>query len=237
MQTADVVRKELKIEPSEFDRRFLEFVEAGTRTEATQLDDWKTGVKVLVEKAAAKDWDTVISVGPGLRDKYPDYVEEHNVYEMLAEAYTAKGNKAAAIAELLRYEKVGGRNPETLKLLAKQLEEAGRGKEAADALNRLNFIYPMDEAAHRSLGTLWLVQNNPKGAVREFQAVLAKNPMDQAQSHFDLARAYQADHKPAQAKDECLAALEAAPGFRPAQKLLLELSNSPEPAAPPPVKK
>ena len=36
-----------------------------------------------------------------------------------------------------------------------------------------------------------------------------------------------------EATDECLASLEAAPGFRPAQKLLLELSNSPEPAAPP----
>jgi tetratricopeptide (TPR) repeat protein len=95
----------------------------------------------------------------------------------------------------------------------------------------------MDEAAHRSLGSLWLVQNNPKGAIREFQAVLAKNPLDQAQAHFDLARAYQADHKPDKANDECLAALEAAPGFRPAQKLLLELSNSHEPAAPPPVKK
>ena len=35
------------------------------------------------------------------------------------------------------------------------------------------------------------------------------------------------------AMNECLASLEAAPGFRPAQKLLLELSNSQEPAAQP----
>jgi tetratricopeptide (TPR) repeat protein len=231
--TADVVRKELKMEPAEFDKQFLAFIEADTRNVVTHFDEWKKGLKSMVENAATKDWGAVIKEGSSLRDQYPDYVEDHSVYEILAEAYIATGDKLAAIAELIRYEKVGGRNPETLKLLAKQLEEAGRNAEAADALNRLNFVYPMDEKAHRSLGSLWLVQNNPKGAIREFQAVLAKNPMDQAQAHFDLARAYKADLQMEQAKEECLSALEAAPGFRPAQKLLLELSNSPEPAAPP----
>jgi hypothetical protein len=33
------------------------------------------------------------------------------------------------------------------------------------------------------------------------------------------------NHQDEQAKDESLAALEVAPGFRPAQKLLLELSG------------
>jgi len=237
MQTPDVVRKELKIEPAEFDKQFLAWLETDTKNEVTHFDEWKKGMKALTANAENKDWGAVIKDGQELRDQYPDYVEEHSVYETLAEAYIAKGDKAAAIEELLRYEKVGGRNPESLKLLAKQLEEAGRRAEAADALNRLNYIYPMDEKAHRSLGELWLVQSNPKGAIREFQAVLAKNPMDQAQAHYDLALAYKADHQMEQAKEECLSALEAAPGFRPAQKLLLELSNSPEPAAPPPVRK
>jgi tetratricopeptide (TPR) repeat protein len=194
-------------------------------------------MKSLMEKAEAKEWDAVIKQGTEMRDQYPDYVEDHSVYETLAQAYLAKGDKAAAIAELMRYEKVGGRNPETLQLLSKNLTEAGRTAEAADALHRLNFIYPLVENAHRSLGTLWLAENNTKGAIGEFKAVLAKGPIDQAQAHYDLARAYKADRQMDLAKDECLSALEAAPGFRPAQKLLLELSNSPEPAAPPPVKK
>ena len=100
------------------------------------------GLKSLFEKSTTKDWDAVIKEGTAIRDMYPDYVEEHSVYEMLAEAYMAKGDKPAAIAELQRYEKIGGRDPESLKLLAKMLEEAGRTAEAADALNRLNFIYP-----------------------------------------------------------------------------------------------
>ena len=84
----------------------------------------------------------------------------------------------------------------------------------------------MDAAAHRSLGSLWLDQGNIKGAVREFAAVVARNPTDPAQAHFDLARAYHADKQDEQAQEELLAALETAPGFRPAQKLLLELTTT-----------
>ena len=224
--TVTVVRKELKIEPEEFDKRFLAYVEADTKNTVEHFDEWKKTLKSLVEMTATKDWDTVIKQGTAIRDMYPDYVEEHSVYEALAEAYLATGNKAGAIAELLRYEKIGGRDPESLKLLAKTLEEAGRTAEAADALNRLNFIYPMDGTAHRSLGGLWLVQGNVAGAIREYQAVLARNPQDPAQAHYDLAKAYQANKQIEQAKEELLAALEVAPGFRPAQKLLLELSTT-----------
>jgi tetratricopeptide (TPR) repeat protein len=224
--TASVVRKELKIEPDEFDKRFLAYVEADTKNAVDHFDEWKKSLKSIFEKSKTKDWSAVIKEGTAIRDMYPDYVEEHSVYEALAEAYLAKGDKKAAIEELLRYEKIGGRDPESLKLLSKTLEEAGRTAEAADALNRLNFIYPMDPAAHSSLGNLWLAQNNVKGAIREFGAVLAKNPQDPAQAHFDLARAYHAAKQDEQAKEELLAALEAAPGFRPAQKLLLELSTT-----------
>jgi tetratricopeptide (TPR) repeat protein len=225
--TVSVVRKELKIEPAEFDQRFLAYVEADTKNVVDHIDEWKKGMKSLVEKYMAKDWDGVIKEGTALRDMYPDFVEEHSVYEALAKAYLAKGDKPAAIAELVRYENIGGREPESLKLLSKTLEQAGRTAEAADALNRLNFIYPMDAAAHRSLGSLWLAQGNIKGAIREFTAVVARDPQDPAQAHFDLARAYHAAKQDEQAQEELLAALETAPGFRPAQKLLLELSTNP----------
>ena len=226
--TASVIRKELKIEPAEFDKQFIAFVEADTKTSVDHFDEWKKTLRTLVEMSGTKDWDAVIREGTKIRDMYPDYVEEHSVYEMLAKAYLAKGNKPAAIEELQRYEKIGGRDPESLKLLAKSLEEAGKPKEAADALNRLNFIYPMDPVAHRSLGGLLLSQGDVKGAIREYQAVLARQPQDPAQAHFDLAKAFQANKQTEQAKEELLSALEVAPGFRPAQKLLLELSTTAE---------
>ena len=182
-------------------------------------------LKTIAAAAKAKDYDTVIKLGTEARDLFPDYVEAGSVYEFLAQAYLAKQNKAAAADELERYMKIGGRDPATLKTLADDLQAEGKKKEAAGVLERVNYIYPMDGAQHQQLGLLLLDLNNNAEAIREFQAVLARDPIDPAQAHFNLARAYNQNHQTEQAKDELISSLEAAPGFRPAQKLLLELSG------------
>ena len=95
----------------------------------------------------------------------------------------------------------------------------------AAALERLNFIYPVDTALHEHLGSLYLETGNPPGAVREFDAALALHPIDMAGGHYNLARALKAAGQTGKAREEAINALEAAPDFRPAQKLLLELSG------------
>jgi tetratricopeptide (TPR) repeat protein len=212
-------------------------VEAETRHRVQSFDEWKDDVKKISEASKAKDYDTVIKLGTEARDLFPDYVEAGSVYEFLAKAYLAKENTPAAMAELERYVKIGGRSPDTLKELADELQAAGDKKEAAAVLDRVNYIYPMDGALHQQLGLLFMDLNNTPGAIREFQAVLARDPIDVAQAHFNLARAYNQNHQTEQAKDELLAALETAPGFRPAQKLLLELSGPDKEAPAEPVKK
>ncbi len=223
--TPSVIRKELKLEPADFDKQFLAHLDAETKDVVARFDDWKKRVKVVVDALQKKDWDAVIKEGTAIRDYYPDYVEDHSIYELLAQAYEAKGDKKGAINELERYVKAGGRNPESIKKAAKLLEENGNPKEAAAVLERLNFIYPMDSAAHQQLGNLLLEEGKPAGAAREFYAVVANKPIDPAQAHYNLARAYHLNKEDEKAKDELLAALETAPGFRQAQKLLLELSG------------
>lgn len=224
--TGSVIRKELKVEPEEFDKRFLAYVEASTKNVIDHFEEWRKSIKEINESSKAKDHDAVIAKGKAIEGWYPDYVEHGSVYEFLATAYEGKNNRPAAVAELEKYVHQGGRDPGTIKTLAKYLEEAGNKKEAAAVLERLNYIYPMDPEQHRMLGDLWLDQGNIPGAIQELRAVLARNPLDPAQAHYDLARAYSLNHQPNQAKDEVLAALETAPGFRPAQKLLLELSST-----------
>jgi tetratricopeptide (TPR) repeat protein len=224
--TPTVIRKELKMEPQDFDKEFLASIEAETKNTIDHFDDWKKGVKQVSELLKNKDYGAVIKEGTAIRDYYPDYVEEHSVYEMLSQAYLGKGDKAAAMAELERYVKAGGRNPDGLQQAAKLLQEAGNTKEAAAVLERLNYIYPMVNAAHESLGELWFGQGNAAGAIREFGAVVAHHPVDAAKAHYDLARAYHLNHQDDKAQDELLASLETAPGYRQAQKLLLELSES-----------
>ncbi len=71
-----------------------------------------------------------------------------------------------------------------------------------------------------------MMQNgDPKGAVREYQALLAMHPIDLAGSHYNLAKAFLAAGQKDQAREEAVSSLEAAPNFKPAQKLLLEISG------------
>ena len=172
----------------------------------------------------AKDYDGVIKEGLAIRDFYSDYVEAGSVYGFLAAAYLAKGDKAAVIDQLERYVHAGGRSPDSIVQLGKLLTEAGNGKEAAAILDRLNYIYPLENEQHQMLGSLWLDQGNLAGAIREFGAVVAHNPIDPADAHYQLARAFYLDRQSSKAEDELILALEAAPSYRPAQKLLLELN-------------
>jgi tetratricopeptide (TPR) repeat protein len=225
IDTPTVIRKELKMEPEEFDKQFFARIEAENKKSIDSFPEWTDDVKTISAAAKAKDYDAVIKIGLRARDLFPDYVEAGSVYEFLAKAYAAKNDKAGAVDEMQRYMKAGGRDPATLKTLADDLAADGKKKEAAAVLERVNYIYPMDGAQHQQFGLLLLDLNQNAGAIREFQAVLARDPIDVAQAHFNLARAYNQNHQPELAKDELISSLEAAPGFRPAQKLLLELSG------------
>jgi tetratricopeptide (TPR) repeat protein len=222
--TPDVIELEFKMKPEEFDRQFIAWLDSLTKRTVDGFDDWKKTIKLISENAKAKKWDEVIREGVRIRDLYPDYVDAASVYEFLADAYIAKGEKDKEMAELARYSRIGGRNPVTLKQLASLQSDAGQKKEAAATLERINLIYPKDEELHKRLGALYLDLNNPALAVREFQALVAMPPIDLAGAHYELARALKLANRTEEAKDEVLSALEAAPNFKPAQKLLLELN-------------
>ncbi len=222
--TPEVIEQEFKMKPEEFDRQFIAWIEAQTKQTVDGFDEWKKTVKRMSELAKEKQWDDVIRQGLRIRDLYPDYVEAASVYEFLADAYEAKGEKEKQMGELARYSRVGGRNPITLKELAALQTAAGKKADAAATLERINLIYPKDEDLHKRLGALYLDLNNPSGAVREFQALVGMPPVDPAGAHYELARALKLANRTEEAKDEVLSALEAAPNFKPAQRLLLELN-------------
>jgi tetratricopeptide (TPR) repeat protein len=223
--TPEVFQKDLGISTTDFDKQFLAWLDAQTKVTTEHFDEWREKLKVIVGDERGKEYDDVIRIGNAIRDWYPDYVETGSVYEMLADAYTAKGDKDNARKQLEKYNEVGGRDPKLVERLATLEEEAGQPQKAAAALDRLNYIYPEDQELHKRLGDLWLAQNNVPGAIREYQALLALKPLDQATSHYQLAEALRKANRLDQARDEVLLALEAAPGFKPAQKLLLEIAK------------
>jgi len=225
--TAAVVEKHLGMKPEQFDKEFIAWLENQIATPLAKFEDWRKRSKDLLEASKEKKWDDVLKIGNEIRDWYPDYVEPFNVYEALADAYEAKGDKKAAVAELERYAKQGGRSPETLKHLAKMQEEQGRHKDAIATLERINYVYPVsDPEMHQKLGELSLSHGSVQTAIREFQAALASKPPDPATSHYQLAQAYLRVKSNDKAMEHVVAALEMAPGYRPAQKLLLELTSN-----------
>jgi tetratricopeptide (TPR) repeat protein len=226
--TPEVIRQDLGMEPEEFDKQFLDWLDKDVGKTVANFDKWRASVKNLAQQAKNKNYDEVLKEGEEVRRLYPEYVYPANPYEFMAEADLAKGNKPAAVAILTDYEKMGGRNPQALKELASLEEDLGKPADAAATLDRLNYIYPVDEELHRHLGDLWFAQNNFKGAIREYSAVIALQPLDKATAQFNVARAYFAAGQKDMAEEHLLASLEAAPSFRPAQKLLLQLKDSNE---------
>lgn len=223
--TAEVIEKELGVKPEAFDKDFLTWLDQRTHTQVANFDKWKEEMKGLSENAAAKKWDAVIADGPRIRALYPDYLEGGNAYEFIADAYMAKGDKQSAMKQLEDYSREGGKEPATIKRLADLETELGHKPEAMRTLERLNYIYPQDEDLHTKLGELYLEAKQTPLAIREYEVLVALKPTDVAGARYHLALAYQQGGRLDDAKDQVLQALESAPGYRPAQKLLLELTR------------
>jgi cellulose synthase operon protein C len=227
--TSQVVQQDLGLAPEEFDKQYLAWIDNKYGAEAAHFNDWREKLKMLVTASQQKQYDAVLAQGPVVLAMYPEYVDDANVYEVMADAAKVKGDAKVEAAVLTAYEHEGGQEPAALKRLATLEEAAGQQAEAAATLERLNYIYPVqDEALHRRLGDLLYTLKQYDGAIREYIAVVASNPLDKAGAEFHLAQAYLAAGQKDKAEESVLAALEVAPGYRPAQKMLLELNQSPE---------
>lgn len=223
--TPEVIEQHLAMKPEKFDAEFLVWLENQTKPTLDNFAEWRKRMKSLAAAAQAGNVDEVIKDGPEVSSMFRDYVDGKSAYEVVAEAFLKKGNKDAARKQLEQYSLVGGRNPALLKKLAKLQVEAGLKPEAAATLERLIFIYPMDEELHQRLGDLYMDAGKTEPAIREYTAVIASKPLDQAASRLNLARALHSAKRNDEAKEQVLLALESAPGFKPAQQLLLELSR------------
>lgn len=223
--TPEVIETKLGMKSDEFDKQFLAWLDKQVKPTVEGYDEWQKKMKALAAASRSKEYDEVINQGKATISLFPDFVEGQSAYEVVAEAFLAKGDKENARRQLEQYSQAGGRNPSTLTKLAKWQEEAGDKKSAIQTLERLIYIYPIGEELHKTLGNLYLSEGKSDPAIREFQALVASNGVDQAGSRYNLARALLNAKRTEEAKEQLLQALEAAPGFKPAQRMLLELSR------------
>lgn len=227
--TPQVVQTNLGIAPEEFDKQYLVWIDKKYGLEAVHFDEWRDKLKGLAAAAQHGKYDAVLAQGPAVLAMYPEYVDDANAYELMAAADKAKRDAKSEMAVLTAYEHEGGQSPAVLKQLATLEQEAGEQVEATATLERVNYIYPVkDEELHRRLGDLLYAQKQYDRAILEYSAVVASDPIDQVGARTNLAQAYLGAGQKDKAEESVLTALEIAPGYRPAQKLLLELKQSPQ---------
>ena len=63
-ETPDIIRKELKVEPAEFDKQFRAYVEAATKTPVQHFTEWKDGLKRLAALCRSHVVALVVRFGP-----------------------------------------------------------------------------------------------------------------------------------------------------------------------------
>lgn len=226
--TPQVIQQDLGLAPDAFDKQYLAWIDKQYGAEAAHFDEWHGRLRNLVASEEHKDYQAVLAQGPAVLALYPQYVEGANVYELMASADRALGDSKSEAAMLTQYEHAGGQSPDVLKRLAALESGAGDETEAIATLERINYIYPVkDEDLHHRLGDLLYAQKQYTAAIREYSVLIASNPMDKAGAEFALAQAYSAAGQKDKAQDSVLAALEIAPDYQPAQKLLLQLQDAP----------
>lgn len=225
--TKQALQSVLHLSPEAFDTQFLASIDKQYGKEAQGFDVWRAKLKALVAASEAKQYDDVIANAPAVIALYPEYAGDANAYELLADAQHVKGNATEEAKALSAYMHAGGQQPELLKRLAALQEKAGDASAAIATLTRVLYIYPVrDTELHKHLGTLLMAAKQYDGAVREYAAAVTTRPLDMAGAQYDLASAYMAAGQRDKAQETVLLALEAAPDFRPAQKLLLELQQT-----------
>lgn len=226
MNTADAITAVLDVTTPQFDRDFASFVDSEHGAVLDTLEGWQHAHSALSVQAGQEDWAGVIEAAEDVIAFNPGYVEPDSAYLMLARAHDESDDRDAAIAALTRFRQQGGYDPGALKRLAGWLQEAGRPDEAIAALQTVTLVQPLDDTLHETLGTLLLEQEDASGALREFEILLALDPHDKANAYLRVAEAHRAIGNVEESRNHVLLALDFAPGFRPAQRLLLELSRT-----------
>jgi cellulose synthase operon protein C len=233
LSTAAVVRQALELEPENFDIQFQAWLTRDIGSIVTNLAEWQRRQKNLAQLVKGGQADEALAEGEAARQLFPRYVDAGSPYDSLTPLYLKKGNKTQALAVLVDYQHFGGEDPKLLETLATLQEQAGEPLKAAATLDAINDIYPVNnEELHARLAALWLAQHNSTGAIREYSALVALHPLDRAGALYHLAEAYLAAHETKLAEDTVLAALEAVPGYRPAQQLLLKIEDGDSPQRP-----
>jgi tetratricopeptide (TPR) repeat protein len=182
-----------------------------------------------------KKWTEAKAVLQRLIELFPAYAGRDNAYELLASVHRELKETAAERAVL---EQLAARTPDDTETFLRLMELAAAERDwVAVAQNARRFlaVNPLLAPPHRYLAQAAEATGAAPEAIESYRALLKLDPPDPAETHFRLARLlHQAGD--AAARRHVLMALEEAPRYQAAHKLLLEIEtrsprNKPAPQA------
>lgn len=226
LQTGDAIEAVLDMSPAAFDREFEQFVGKDHGSFIDKLPEWHQTQQSISELVLDAAWPDIVGHAELLVDMLPQYIEVDSPYLSLARAKEEMNLRDEAVAALMAFWKQGGYEPVALKRLGGWLHESGRINDAIAVFQSINMVDPLDQELHGVLGELLLDQERADEALREFTIALELNPHDKATAHFRLAKAHHALGNEVETQSQLLMALDVAPNYRPAQRLLLELMGA-----------
>lgn len=221
--TADILRSTLRAEPEAVDAEFDAWLRnRASADDAREFGRLMTAGRQQLDGGDLRGARTSIEAAAGLFR----HSRAGSPYALLAQVHQRAGDERAAadaLALLSEYdEHAYAGNVE----LARLRDSFGDARGAADALERAVWIHPYELAPHLKLAELYSALGEHDRAVRERRVILGLRPPDRAEAYYRLAAALMDAGRGAEARQEVLRALEIAPGYDEAQRLLLRLHES-----------
>jgi tetratricopeptide (TPR) repeat protein len=215
----------LGISVDEFDAQFEAWVEGEYGDQLANMPEWQEQQRAAFAALEQEDWNGAVSAAQRAIEIFPDYVEPDSPYIALGRAYTRLEDEDNEFSTLQSFWQKGGYAARALMALAEDYEQRNDLTSALRVLNDVIWADPFMEDVHLKLGDLYLQQKQPELALREYEVLLALEPIDKASANLKIAEAYLAMNNNDKTMEYLMTALDIAPQYRPAQQLLLELTR------------
>ncbi|WP_435015314.1 tetratricopeptide repeat protein [Tundrisphaera sp. TA3] len=193
------------------------------------------GRQLLAKRLIAEEkWEAARAAIREFQALDPTYAGAENASMMLAAVHKRLGDTDA---ERRALEEVAGCDGDALPAYLRLIEldeAAGRWEDLARNARRALAVQPLTVGPHRALARAGEHTDHRDEAISEYRAVALLDDTDPADVHFRLAGLLRQSGRLDEARREVLKALEEAPRFRDAHKLLLELTPSQASAEPRP---
>ena len=235
LDTPAVFAKVLGMKPDEVDKQFDTWVRTkfAVPLRSIQPSDGKretggafvSAIRAGMSFISRHQLDSAQSVLLHAQTLFPEYAGQGAPALLLAKLAFERGDLRSALEQVQRVtsrnETAWDANLLEADLRAKLGDSAG----ARAPLERMLWISPYDIEIHNRLAELAARGGDHALALRERRAIVALEPSDPLDAHYQLARALYDTGDVAAARKELLGVLEQAPSFEKAQALLLESRN------------